>query len=124
MEMETAYVHLRVKDNILIGTYKKNVHIDLTVAKEIVRIRLSFTRGKKMPSLILSEGVVSIDKAAREYFVSAPATEGLLATAIVVKTPFSRFLGSVFMHLNKSPMPVRIFSTQAKAETWLQQFIQ
>lgn len=122
--METAYVHLRVKDDILTGTYKKNVHIDLAIAKEIVRTRKSFTRGKIMPSLILSEGVVSIDKAAREYFVSQEATDGLSATAIVVRTAFSRFLGNVFMQLNKSPMPVRIFSTQAKAEIWLTQFIQ
>lgn len=122
--METPYVHLRVKDEILVGTYKKNVHIDLAIAKEIVRTRKSFTRGKTMPSLIMSEGVVSIDKAAREYFVSAEATEGLSATAIIVKTAFSRFLGNVFMQLNKSPMPVRIFSSLVQAEIWLQQFIQ
>ena len=122
--METPYVHLRVKDDILVGTYKKNVHIDLAIAKEIVRTRKSFTRGKMMPSLIMSEGVVSIDKAAREYFVSEEATEGLSATAIIVKTAFSRFLGNVFMQLNKSPMPVRIFSSMVQAEIWLQQFIQ
>ncbi len=124
MEIDTKYVHLRIKDSILAGTYKKNVHITLDIAKEIVRTRISFTRGTKMPSLILSEGVISIDKAAREYFVTPESTEGLAASAIITHSPFSSFLGNLFLQLTRGSIPVKIFTNRIKAEKWLQQFIE
>ena len=123
MEYETPYVNLRIKDHILIGTYKKNLHIDLAVARDIVSSRLSFTGGEKMPSLIISQGVVSMDKPAREYLASDEAIVGLLASAIVVSSPFSSFLGNFFLFVNKTKMPVKIFTSVSSAEKWLQQFI-
>lgn len=123
MELDTPYVHLRIKDNILVGTYKKNLRIDLEIAKSIVNTRLSFTGGKKMPSLILSQGVVSINKPAREYLASDDAIEGLLASAIIVNSPFSSYLGNFFLAVNKTKLPVKIFSTIPRAERWLQQFL-
>ncbi len=123
MELDTPYVHLRIKDNILVGTYKKNLRIDLEIAKSIVSTRLSFTGGKKMPSLILSQGVISINKPAREYLASDDAIEGLLASAIIVNSPFSSYLGNFFLAVNKTKLPVKIFSTIPRAERWLQQFL-
>lgn len=123
MELDTPYVHLRIKDKILVGTYKKNIRINLEVAKEIVRARLSFTGNTKMPSLIISQGIVTIDKPAREYLSSDEATVGLIASAILVNSEFSSFLGIFFLTVNKTKMPVKIFSEISKAEKWLQQFI-
>lgn len=123
MELDTNYVHLLIKDKILIGTYKKNLRISLDVAKEIVRTRLSFTRGIPMPSMIISQGVVSMDKAAREYLASDEAIQGLTASAIIVHSSFSSFLGNFFLNVNKPRIPVKIFYKRAGAEKWLQQFI-
>ena len=124
MELDTPYVHLRIKDKILVGTYKKNIRINLEIAKEIVRARLSFTGNRKMPSLIISQGIVTIDKPAREYLSSDEATVGLVASAILVNSKFSSFLGNFFLTVNKTKMPVKIFSDISKAEKWLQQFIE
>jgi hypothetical protein len=123
MELDTPYVHLRIRDKILVGTYKKNLRINLEIAKEIVRTRLSFTGGKKMPSLILSQGVISMDRPAREYLASEEATQGLVASAIIVNSAFSSFLGNFFMKVNRTKMPVKIFYDISMAEKWLQQFI-
>lgn len=123
MDAEIPYVHLSLRNNILIGTYRKNLHIDLHVAREIVRIRLSFTHGKIYPSLILSKGIISIDKPAREYLASKEAIEGLLASAIVVESTYSSFLGNFFLAVNKTKLPVKIFTDESLAEKWLQQFI-
>ena len=124
MEFDTPYVHLRIKDKILVGTYKKNIRINLEIAKEIVRARLSFTGNRKMPSLIISQGIVTIDKPAREYLSSDEATVGLVASAILVNSKFSSFLGNFFLNVNKTKMPVKIFSDISNAEKWLQQFIE
>lgn len=123
MEHDTPLVHLRIKDNILIASYRKNLIIDLDVAHKIVLQRQSFTRGQKMPAIILSQGVTSIDKPAREYLASKKGTEGLSACAIIVNSPFSRLLGNFFLMVNKTSIPVKLFSNISRAEKWLQQFM-
>ena len=124
MELDTPYVHLRIKNNILVGAYKKDLRINLEVAKAIVQSRIFFTGNTKMPSLIISQGVITMDKPAREYLSSKEATEGLAASAIVVNSAFSSFLGNFFLSVNKTNIPVKIFSDAVKAEEWLQQFIE
>ena len=124
MELDSPYIYLRIKNRILVGTYTKNLRINLAIAKAIVRTRISFTGNKKIPSLIISQGVVSIDKPAREYLSSADATKGLTAAAIVVSSAFSSFLGNFFLAVNKTNIPVKLFSDAVKAEQWLQQFIE
>lgn len=123
MELDTPFVHLCIKDRILVGTYKKNLRINLEIAKAIVHARLSFAAGKKLPSMIISQGVISIDKPARVYLASDEAIEGLTASAIIVKTTFSSFLGNFFLAVYKTKMPVKIFADIPSAEKWLQQFI-
>lgn len=123
MEFETDYITFSVKNKILVAAYKQGLHINLTMAKEIVQARIHYTNGAKMPSLILSQGVISMDKPTREYLSSEAATQGLLASAIIVNSPFSSFLGNFFLFVNKPKIPVRIFSSMPIAERWLEQFI-
>jgi hypothetical protein len=123
MEYDTPFVHLRIKDNILIASYKKNLIINLDVAQKIVLQRQSLTRGQIMPVIIFSNEVTSIDKPAREYFASPKGIEGLSASAIIVNSPFSRYLGNFFLMVNKTSIPVKLFSNISQAEKWLQQFI-
>jgi hypothetical protein len=124
MELDTPYLHLSLKGKILIGTYKEKLHIDLELAKEIVRTRIDFTGGKKIATIIINHGIISMDRAAREYLSSAEATEGITATAIVVTSKFHRLISSFFISVNKTPMPVRIFKDINKAEAWLNKFIE
>ena len=122
MELDTSYIHLCIQDGILIGTYKKNIHINLELAKQIVIDRIAFAGGKIMPSIIRSNGGVSIDRAARQYLSSAEGTAGLSASAIVANSPFHLFLGNFFTTVNQTKMPVKIFSDMEQAKEWLQQF--
>lgn len=123
MEYETPFVHLLIKDQILIGSYEKNLKINLNIAKQIVHSRLSFTRGKKMASMIISHGVISMDKAAREFLASDEGVQGLLASAIIVDSAFSSLLGNFFLEVNKTKIPSKVFFNIPKAKKWLQQFI-
>lgn len=123
MELDTPYVHLCIRNKILVGTYKKNLRIDLEVAKEIVSARQSFTGTEIFATLIISQGVISMSRQAREYLSSPEATVGLSASAIVVDTLFSSFLGNFFLAVNKTTIPVKIFANTFDAEKWLQRFI-
>ena len=123
MELDTRYVHLLLKENILIGTYKKGLHIDLEIAHEIVRTRISFMEGKRIPAMIITKGIIGISKPARDYLSSKEGTEGLLASAIIAGASFSSLMGNFFLRVHKTTMPVRIFSNRVHAERWLKKFI-
>lgn len=123
MELETPYVHLCIRKGILVGTYKTNQQINLAAAKEIVSARKAFTGRRTLPALIVSQGLVSIDPDARRYLSSEEATAGLKASAIVVKSVFSSFLGNFFLQVHKTAMPVKIFTDFEKAEQWLSRFL-
>lgn len=123
MEYDTPFVHLLIKDHILIGRYEKDLKINLDIAKQIVNSRLSFTRGKKMAAMIIGHGIISMDKAAREFLASDEGIQDLIAIAILVDSTYSNFLGNLFLKVNKTKIPVRIFLNTHKAEKWLQQFI-
>ncbi len=123
MDNDAAYIHFAITDGILICTYKKGLRINLEVAKKIVTERIAFTKGKKVPALILSQGVISMEKPAREYFASTEGIEGLAASAIVVNSAFSSALGNFFLIVNKTKLPVKIFANVRRAEKWLQQYI-
>lgn len=123
MEPETPIVRLLIRNQILIGTYRKELQINLETAKQIVEERMRFTKGEKMVAMILADGIGTIDKAARDYLASEKGTEGLLATAIVVSSPFDYLMGKFFIKVNKTGIPSRIFYNTRQAEKWLQQFI-
>lgn len=56
IKCDTPYIHLLLRDGVLIATYKKGLKVDLSMAKEMVESRLRFTRDRGVPVLIRSEG--------------------------------------------------------------------
>jgi hypothetical protein len=121
--LDSPYIHLKIKDGILIGTYKKDLKINLDIAREIVNTRLTFTDQKNLPAIIFNQGVISMDKAAREFLSSSEGIKGLKAAAIIVDSPFSSFLGNFFLTVNKTALPVKLFSNAQRALKWLQMFV-
>ncbi|HWJ92371.1 MAG TPA: hypothetical protein VNR87_14745 [Flavisolibacter sp.] len=119
----TGYIDYTIEQGIIIASYKNGVHINLDIAKEIVEARIRFSDKKSYPVLINSQGVVSMDKAARDYFSSEQGIRGLKAAAIVVNSPFSSFLGNFFLWVNRTRLPVKIFTNHQAAFEWLGQFL-
>ena len=65
--LDTDYVRFELEDDLLIATYKKGKKITLEVAQQIVRDRMEFTEGRTVLVLLQNQGVISFDKAARDY---------------------------------------------------------
>lgn len=120
--LDTPYVHYELQDDLLIGTYKKGLRISLEMAKGIVKTRLEFADHKPVAALVLNQGVLSMDKKARDYLSSDDGVRGLIAGAIVVDTPFGSFLGNFYLSVTDPKIPTRIFSKKETALKWLQQF--
>ncbi len=122
-ELDTPYVHFELKDSLLIAVYKKGIRINLPMAQQIVQSRLAFTGPKRLLVLILSEGGIRIDKAARDYMASEAGTEGLIAAAMVPNNSFDWALGSFFLYIRKPAMPTRVFYNRDTALQWLKKFV-
>ena len=121
--LDTPYVKFEIKNSILYATYKKGIKIDLDIAKRIVEFRLKITDGNVYPVLIFNQGVISMDKAARDFLASTEGTMGVKAAAMMLDSAFSSFLGNFYLSVNKPPMPVRIFTNTEAALKWLRKYI-
>lgn len=120
--LDTPYVHFELRDDLLIGTFKKGLKINLEIAKEIVKAWQDFTEHKPVRQLIYNQGVVSMDKKARDYLSSEEAVGKIIAGAIVLDSPFGSFLGNFYLSVSKPKMPARIFSNTESALKWLDKF--
>lgn len=119
---DTPYVHFELQDDLLICTYKKGLRLNLDMAKEIVKARLEFINYEPKLVLIYNQGVVSMDKNARDYLSSDEGISGAIAGAIVLDTPFGSFLGNFYLAVTKPKIPLRIFSKKEAALKWLDKF--
>jgi hypothetical protein len=120
--LDTPYVHYELKGDLLIATYKKDLKVNLDIAKEIIGERHEFTNHKPVVVLVYNQGVVRMDKRAREYLSSGDGVKGIIAAAIVVGSPFTSFMANFFVSVNKPKMPAKVFSNEEEALKWLTRF--
>jgi hypothetical protein len=120
--LDTPFVEYILTDDLLIGTYKKSRKITLEMAKEIVRVRRDFTGPDPVRALVYNQGVVTIDKKARDYLTSDEGASGFTAVAIILGNPFSTFFVNFFVSVTKVKMPVRTFYKKDAALKWLEKF--
>jgi hypothetical protein len=122
-EFNTQFVSYTVKGNLLIATYKKGTRINLPIARKIVQERLSFMGNRPMVALVYNQGVISMDKEARDFFSSPKGNEGLIAGAIIVDCTFTSILGNFFLKVSKPNIPARMFANTEQAIKWLEKFV-
>ncbi|HTB31955.1 MAG TPA: hypothetical protein VK808_08010 [Bacteroidia bacterium] len=119
----SPYISFEIKDDILYVTYLPGGAIDLEIAKEIVKSRLEYTESKPYPILVIDNGVVSMNKEARDYSSDKDGgLKGALAGAVLSKSVYSEFLGNFFLRITKPEIPAKVFTDKAKALEWLEQF--
>ena len=120
--LDTPYIHYELQDDLLIGRFKKGLKITLDMAKEMIKARHEFTEYKPVVVLVYDQGVVSIDKKARDYLSSDEGVRGFIAGAFVLDSPFDSFLGNFFLKVSKPKVPAKVFSRTDEAMKWLEKF--
>lgn len=121
--LDLAAVYLEIENGILIGTYKPNIKITLKMAKDLVASRLSFIENKPTPALVLNQGVIKMDKDARDYLSSAEGIKGLKCAAILINSNFISYTVNFFLQVTKPKLLIKTFTDKQEALTWLQQFV-
>jgi hypothetical protein len=121
--LETASVFFEMEDKILVITYLPTPRVTLKQAKEIVAERLVFTENKSMPLLIQNQGIVKMDKDARDYLSSDAGIAGIKCAAILVNSNFTSLTVTFFLKITKPKLLVKTFTEKKEALTWLSNYI-
>ncbi|MDH5542463.1 MAG: hypothetical protein OEY64_05820 [Nitrospinota bacterium] len=79
--------------------------------------------GKKGVALVDIRNIKSITKNAREYYSGPETAEVTKACAILVGSPLTKVIGNFYMRINKTIFPLRLFSSESSAISWLKGFI-
>jgi hypothetical protein len=121
--LETACVFFEIDKGVLIATYQPKAHITLKLAKEIVASRLTFIDNVAIPTLVLNQGIIKMDKAARDFLSSEQGIAGIKCAAILVNSNFTSLTVTFFLKITKPKLLVKTFTDKKEALTWLSNFI-
>ncbi|MES2568097.1 MAG: hypothetical protein V4565_14575 [Bacteroidota bacterium] len=121
--LDNKYVKIELINGVLEAEYKP-IYIDVKVAKEVLVSRNQFTKNKALPMLLNGIGIKGIDKEARDFFSEPQGSEGLTATAILVKSRLDRFFANFLLKVNlyKSNLPMKVFNNYEDALKWLENY--
>lgn len=121
---ETEEVIFELRDGILYGIYKRGLKITLDKAKKIVADRIKFCNGRNYPAIAFDNGMVSLDRRARQFFASDEGNKCVSAVAFVSDSVFNMYLVRFYLKisLSKPKIPIKIFTDKKKALKWLEQY--
>lgn len=109
-------------NNICYTVVKSNAVIDIKDAIENSAAVKKISKDQIYPMLVNLKEIKSITKEARDHFSMQNRTPGITAIGLLIKSPASRIIGNFFLGMNKSTVPVRLFTNEEKAVLWLKQF--
>lgn len=121
-EIKTAKIWLGEDGIVYIKILPKS-EITLKDIKEQFKIASKLVNNKRVPFLIDSRGVKSIERGARK-FIQEESEKIVTQLAILIGSYISRLIGNFFIGINKVPYPTKIFTLEDKAIQWLKRHIE
>ncbi len=119
---EDEFSEMWIENGIGFQVYKPQLVITIEVAEKMVKSRIDTFGGIARPVLVDVRNLLTIDKESRNYFASKEAGKLILAGAIYLDSPIARFLGNVFLSIDKPVTPAKLFTDKEKAIRWVEQF--
>ncbi|MFL5762531.1 MAG: hypothetical protein ACJ77K_01235 [Bacteroidia bacterium] len=101
---------------------KPNAVISIEDAVQNTASVKEVSEGKIYPLLVNLKEINSISKEARDHFTMQNRKPGVNSIGLLIKSPVSRIIGNFFLGLNKSTVPVKLFTDETKAVSWLKQY--
>jgi hypothetical protein len=75
--------------------------------------------GSPIRAVVDISGVQFADRHARDAMATALDDSNEVATAVIVRSPISRALGTLFLKLSRPERPVRLFLDEEEAAQWV-----
>lgn len=120
MIVENNRMKFWIEDDIMFSSFKKEINIDLEVAKEMIQIRHEISSEKKQYWCFDFKNLKKYTKEARDY-AENKGQEYLYATAVIINSHLAKFILNTFMKLKKAEIPLKAFKTKEEAVSWLQE---
>lgn len=111
-----------IEEGILFFEYKPNTTIDLEVAMRVVADRVAFQNERQLPVFCNMRGMISIDKAGRDYLAKSGSLLAK-AVALIVNENVSMTLSTFYLEINKPSVPTQIFTDEQEALEYLRSFL-
>jgi hypothetical protein len=123
MKSESKYVDIELYQGIIIAKYKP-IYIDINIAKSVMITRNEFTDSHSYPMLLDCSSLKGIDKESRDFFSLPNGSNGLKATAMIVKSRLDSFFVNFLLKVNlyKSELPIKVFNNYEDALKWLENY--
>ena len=105
-----------LEDGVVKSRVKEPTTFTAEFVRESVEAMAALTQGEPMPRLAFMDGVMFVDRAARNMY----ADSGLiLAMALVAESHDGQFISDFASKTTSVPFPVGIFTTEEEALQWL-----
>lgn len=91
-------------------------------ARENIAAFLEICAGKKLPVLIDLTDTLGASQEARRLYSGDEVSRHTTATAMIVSSPVTKVMASFFLKLNQPRRILRLFTSEADAFEWLQQY--
>ena len=119
------------KGNILLysnGILHQTYHDGAEMTKEdscaeIDLYKTEYCRDMKRPILVDIQNVKTVSKESRSIYASEETGKCLSAAALLIGNPVSRIIANFYLGMNKTIMPVRMFTSVEDATDWLKTFL-
>jgi hypothetical protein len=124
-ELSTGSGIVRLYSNgILHQTYKDGAELKKEDSdNEMMIYRKNFCKDMSRPILVELDNLKTVSKESRAIYTSPETAEVISAAALLVGNPVSRIIGNFYLGLNKSAMPVKMFTNTGEAFAWLKSFL-
>jgi len=127
--MDSPVVELRSQllwldsDGILHTQVKPHTELTLEDARESLEHSRRLCAGKRHPVLVDLTNCKALRREARAYYAGEEAANPGLAVVLLIGSPLARVIGNFYMEFHKPVFPVRLFTSEAQAITWLKGFL-
>lgn len=111
-----------IDQGILFFQYKPNTIIDLQVATQVVADRIALQNERILPVFCDIRGIVSTDKAGRDYLAKSGSLLAK-AVALIVNENVSMTMSTFYLEISKPSVPTRIFDIEQEALDYLKGFL-
>ena len=109
---------------IMHQTYEKGVELEFRDSlDEFAIYKDGYCNEKTRPILVDLENLKTVSKESRGIYSSKETSRFFSAAALLVGNPVSRILGNFYLGINKTAMPVKMFTNKDEAFAWLKTFI-
>ncbi|MBV1858979.1 MAG: hypothetical protein KUG77_11255 [Nannocystaceae bacterium] len=109
---------------IIVQRIRPYATMDVAAAEETLRRGRLMVAGQKIPLLVDLRAPCSVDVAARPIFAAPETGQIFSAVALLAANIVTRLAANLLLKVNQPPYPIRMFSDDAQARSWLSEYLE